>query len=72
MHEGLKCVACVLRSLRGKNMNEESVLQDGVNAAKQAVTIWKGEALCTGHLFERILEMTFEEIHRAILSDGKR
>lgn len=54
MHNGIKCVACILKALVGKE-SSPALTQSGVDGAKMAVTVYNGEAVCVEHLHERIV-----------------
>ena len=67
-HEGIKCVRCVFLSLDSKDMSTDRPVQEGVDGAKAAVVIYRGDALCVEHFHERMQDDMGAAYEKAILS----
>jgi hypothetical protein len=62
----MKCITCIHRSLRNKDISNSTPVQNGVDGAADAVTVVDGFALCVEHLHERYQNMGIEEYIKAI------
>jgi hypothetical protein len=51
----VKCVICILRGTANKDISTSNPVQDAVDNAKQAVTVYGGKAYCTEHLHEEVV-----------------
>jgi hypothetical protein len=62
----MKCVVCVNRSLDKKDVSNDTPVQEGVDGAKDAVVVYKGESLCVEHLHERLVYLDISDFIRAV------
>jgi hypothetical protein len=62
----MKCVVCVNRSLDKKDVSTDQPVQEGVDAAKDSVVVYKGESLCVEHLHERLVYLDMNDFIRAV------
>lgn len=51
----MKCVICILRGTANKDISTDVPVQDAVDNAKTAVTVYGGKAYCTEHLHEEVV-----------------
>jgi hypothetical protein len=60
----MKCIVCIYHSSANKNITIE-VIQDAVDGAKEAVTVYNNEPLCVEHLRDKFVARAVREIANA-------
>jgi hypothetical protein len=60
----MKCIVCIYKASSNKNLTLE-VIQDSVDGAKDAVTVYNNEPLCVEHLRDKFVGRAVREIANA-------
>ena len=51
----MKCAICILRGTDNRDISTSDPVQDAVDNAREAVTLYNGKAYCTEHLHEEVV-----------------